>query len=527
MWVLLALVTIPTWGWVYWDFGDGNYMYIARRVREGLILYKDILAPQPPLHTAGGMMAESIGAAIFGSELIGVRAYCLLTRMVGSLYVMLLAWRFFDCGFRAVAAAAIYLTLPIGFWWSMGYQSENLENVFLVAALFHLISWSPKQVALAGFFSALACHCNMTGMPYLLANALFLGFRRWRLLPWYLGCAFVVYTVIAIGVNIWTEGFFVTNVLLNQVGTFPRTDILASMGDGTNNFWRYAWGKISSQTMEVLALEAGFIIAAAVGAVYTVVHARNAKGDEQERLDTWHRAEFMAWQLIAGLLSICFTAKGGTVNYIFVLGEPQVAVFAATALVLFLRKTLPGKLEWKQLSLFNTEAFLRILFPFIAIAVVYIPSIKNIRLTLEQRQVELPESRVLVLREFINTYADPGDTILAPPFYAFLTETNVAGEIAENYIWNIKYMNETFDAQMYGKPTGEAVEKMNEVAELLNQGEVKVVLLDTEQTGTVPAIRKALQENYQLAEDDLVATRNTTLQLWVPKGVRLRHDPLW
>lgn len=526
MWFVIALIVIPTWGWTYWDFGDGNYMYIARRVREGAILYKEILAPQPPLHTLSGMLAQSIGS-VFGSELYGVRAFCLLLRFLASTAVFLLARRYFRCPFVALITAAVYLTLPIGFWWSMGYQSENLELIFLTISLWLIISWDKKQIAIAGVLGALACHTNMTGAPYLIANALFLAFRYPKLALWYLAPAISVYTVFAIGANIWTEGYFVNNVLLNQVGTFPRNDILAAMSNGQNTFLDYAWGKISSQSWEVLVLEAGIIAAAMVAVVMDLLKTPPPEETKVGEAKTrWHQTEFLAWSFLAGLLSICFTAKGGTVNYIFVLGEPMVAVFGGASIARLLRLGMPrDKAIWKSLSIWNTRAFLQVLFPLMALAVIYIPMIRNIRQTLDQQQTELPEPQVQQLRGFIENYAKEGDTILAPPFYAYLTGTKVAGELAENYIWNIKWMNESFDFQNYNIPTGEGVAKMEDVARMLRSRQVKVVLLDTGQTGKVPVIRQALEEHYQRAEPKLYRTRNTSLELLIPKDVPISHVP--
>lgn len=519
---------IPTWGWTYWDFGDGNYMYIARRVREGLVLYRDILAPQPPLHTLAGVVAQSLGEALLGSALLGVRVYCLAVRLLASLFIMLLALRFFGCPFRAVVASAIYLALPIGFWWSLGYQSENLELVFLIAALWLIISWEPRQVFAAGIFSALACHVNMTGAPYLMVNAIFLAFRVPRLIPWYLGSAAVVYTAIAVGANIWTDGFFVSNVLLNQVGTFPRTDILSSNPSGPQTFLEYAWMKVSSQTWEVVVTEWGFLLAMFAG--MALVLQRSQPVDRRAPLSErapWLRSEFMLWSAIGMLLSICFTAKGGTVNYIFVLGEPAVALFAAEALVVLWRRCLPGSIaEWKTLSIWNTRHFLGLATALAATLLIWWPSGKNLGLTLRQVQVELPERNVLELKTFIETYAEPGDMILAPPFYAFLTDTIVAGELAENYIWNIKYLNETFDRELYGKETGEGVYKMQEVAMLLRERRPAVILLDLAQTGQVPMIAEEVRRNYQQVEPAPYVTRNTRLGLFIRADEEPRHAPL-
>ena len=527
MWVLLALVTVPTWGWTYWDFGDGNYMYIARRVREGLVLYKDILAPQPPLHVLGGMAAESLGASLLNNELYGVRIYCLLLRMAASLGVMLVAWRLYDCAFRAVAAAGIYLLLPIGFWWTICYQSENIEVVFLVFALFFLSSWEKRPAMLAGVCSALACHCNMTGVPYLAVNALFVALRVPALLPWYLGTALGVYTVGALAANAWTEGFFVSNVLLNQVGTFPRTDILSAMNPG-DTFLKYAFGKITREGYKVLEIEGPAILAAMVGMALRLAAtpAVDRKAPLAERA-TWLRTEFLAWSAIGMMLSICFTAKGGTVNYIFMLGEPGVALFAAEAFVLLWRKFLPREgAEWRALSFWNTRVFLRLLGPVAVTLLAFAPLRENLRLTFSEAQAEIPANRALEIRGLIESYAQPGDTILAPPFYAYLTKTNVAAELAENYIWQIKWMNESFDQQMYGKATADGTAKMEELAESIREREPKVILLDMGQTAKVPAVYRAIQEQYVAAQEEPLRTRNTTLTVWIPKGTVPHHIPI-
>lgn len=520
--VLYSLMVIPTWGWTYWDFGDGNYLYIARRVREGLVLYRDILAPQPPLHTYAGVVAQSLGEGLLGSALIGSRIYCLGVRLLGGFALMLLAWRYFGCPFRALASAAIYLMLPIGFWWSIGYQSENLENLFLILALFFLLPWNVKGALVAGVFSGLACQCNMTGVPYMAVNALFLLFRKPRLAPAYIGAGLATFVGIGLVANILTDGFYLTNVILNQVGTFPRTDILQAMSPtGDDSFLQYAVRKVSGEAWKVLELEGGHIVMAMLGALLML-----ARSNDEER-DEWLRTEFLVWTLLGMLLSICFTAKGGTVNYIFTLGEPGVALFAGGALVALWRWGFPQTAgEWRTLSIFNTRAFLRALCTLIVAVIPWLPASQNIRATLHEVQSELPETEVMRLRLFIEHYAKPGDTILAPPFYAWLTGTNVAGEIAENYIWNIKFLNESFDAQMYGKPTGEGVEKMNEVASLLREQKVAVVLLDMAQTGQVPAIKAAIAEHYQAAEEQPFRTRNTTLMLYIPKSVRRSHLPL-
>src|SRR5690606_36053722 len=95
MWTVYAIIVIPLWGWTYWDFGDGNYLYVGRRILDGLVPYRDILAPQPPLHLLGSAAAQAIGSALFDSALIGARAYALLLRFLASLMVYLCTYRLF------------------------------------------------------------------------------------------------------------------------------------------------------------------------------------------------------------------------------------------------------------------------------------------------------------------------------------------------------------------------------------------------------------------------------------------------
>lgn len=526
VWVAVTLLYVPLWGWTYWDFGDGNYMYIARRVREGLTLYRDILAPQPPLHILGGVIAGGLGDWVLGSELLGIRLYALLVRLGGSAMLFALAWRFFRSPWVALGAAAIFLTLPIGFWWGLCYQSENLQVLLMLTAMFFLISWERRQVAAAGAVMALAAHSDMTSIPYLLVMGLFLAFRRPRLLGWFAGAAAVVYIPIAVTVEVLTAGYFTNNVIFNQAGTFPRTDILAwnaaRAGHGPETFLQYAWGKITGEGLKVLQLEGGFLVLAAFG--MGVLARRAAQAADSEPADKWHRTEFLLWMGLGLFLSICFTAKGGTVNYVFVVGEPAVALFSAFGLSVVWKAAAKGGLPGGPRALVrltDTRQFLRFFFPALLLALAYMPAIPNLRATLAQQQSELPERDVLAIQTFIETYAQPGDTILAPPFYAFLTNTNVAAELAENYIWQIKWMSETFDNER-----GEGVEKMLELAALLHQRVPKVVLLDMAQTGQVPEVQEALRENYQRAEPEDIHTRNTRLRLYIPLDEDVRHFPL-
>ncbi len=508
LWALVAFLVIPTWGWTYWDFGDGNYLYVARRVREGLVLYKDVLAPQPPLHIIAGMIAQSIGN-LFHNELFGVRAYSLLSRFAASFVLFLIGRKLYGNEFKAVACAAIYLFTPIGFWWSMAYESENLEIVFLLLAMLFLIRLRRNSLMLAGIFSALACHCNMTAVPYFIVNTIFLIFRKPRLAAWYAGAFVIFYGATAVAANIWTDGYFADNVLFNQVGTFPRTDILQA-SDPSDSFLKYALRKISSEGFKVLEIEGGLIAAAFAGMISILLRTPfpgNGSSPEPSSPNAFLVVEYLAWSAIGLMLSICFTAKGGTVNYIFCLGEAGVALFAAEGFCLL----WSGRFM-RGASLRNTRPILMLVAAIVVTGAICISPAANIRMTLNQQQSELPETAMNQIRDQITTHAKPGDEILAPPFYAYATRTNVTGELAENYIWNIKYMNETFDREQ-----GPAVAKMHEIANAIAEKKPRIILLDTAQTGRVPEIANAVRAHYQPADPAEYQSRNVRLEVWIPR----------
>ncbi|MCB2153720.1 glycosyltransferase family 39 protein [bacterium] len=515
LWVLLGLLVIPTWGLTYWDFGDGNYLYVGQRINDGLVPYRDILAPQPPMHLLMSAISQRVGSW-FGSAMTGARVYQMLLRIAASLMVYLAALRLFRCGFRAVLAAALYLALPIGFWWSFALQSENLEVPLLLLAFWGILGLNKRDAIIAGVASALAMHTNMTAVPYFVVNAIFLGFRRRELLPWYAGIGLGIWGIGALGAALWAGEPYWTNVVFNQVGSFPREEILGYP------FAVYAKNKVISQSASVLHLE-GFYILVAGAALAIGTRDAMARRKEDAKGDAWLRWEYAAWSAIGMCLSIGFVMKGGTMDYIFVIGEPAIAIFAADGIVRFMRWTLPKREELKELSLRNTLPFLRLLFPVLVLVglVCLNPGVRNVRLTLNEQQAELPEPQVRMLKSLIETYTQPGDPILAPPFYAYITGRTVAAELAENYLWQIKWVNETHDGI-----EGEGVLKMNELGAMLRRQEVPLVLLDMEQTGQIPVVRNAIETHYQPIEPQPFPTRNTSLGLYIPKGQPILHDPI-
>ena len=153
--VVYAVVVVFSWNLGHLDFGDGNYMYISWRVMNGATLYRDILAPQPPMHFLIGAALIKCGG-LFTHPLYAFRCYSLLLHLLSMFLVYKCTVRLASGGdaFSAVEwrpaglwAAALYLLIPIGFWWTCGYQSEPTEMLFILGAFLLTMSFKPWPAA--------------------------------------------------------------------------------------------------------------------------------------------------------------------------------------------------------------------------------------------------------------------------------------------------------------------------------------------------------------------------------------------
>jgi len=536
--VLHAVFILSTWSKpTYWDFGDGNYLYISRRITQGVVLYRDILAPQPPMHFVAGAALARAGDAFFPPQYwhLAFRAFSLLLRSATAVLIFLMAARFFQAAAKngtsgadetngtkeeaakgagapdaraysvGLLAAAIFLFLPIGFWWQLGYQSEPLEIFFLLLAVWGVWSMERRGALIgAGIASALAAHTNMTAAPYFVCNAVFLLCRRPRSAPFYLAPFFILYFAIAFAAGAATDGAFWNNVLFNQAGTFPPPPML----------WGYLAEKLPRMMNIVLGLEGQWLVVAAAGIGVFLLQGRfSGSNEESARLDR-QRREYLVWSAIGHWLSICFTAKGGTVDYIFTIGEPFVAFFAACGLA--------GAWQWlrpldglRHARWGDTTPFLRAGGFALLVVFALLPPVYYMTRMLAR---ELPADQAERVFFLIDHYTRPGDPLLAPPFYAVMTRRRVAAEYSENFIWTINYRNERRDGI-----EGPGVAKVLELASMLRAKKIPLVLLDMDQTGRIPEIRAALDAEYHQIESRVFETRNTRLTFWIPRDKPISH----
>ena len=450
----------------YIDFGDGNYLYIAKRVTEGLTLYKDIMAPQPPCHLITGVLLIKLGGAL-GHVLYTVRWFSILLHIATMFLVYAIGLRLFEDRTKAVMAGTIALFLPVGFVWAMGYQSEPLEMLFMLSAFLCFIRLDAKGALFAGLFAALGTLTNMTAAPYALFNLGYLAVRRPKLALFYALSFFGLYLSVSVVTELWTGAFF-NNVIFNQVGSYPQEGFLA-----------YAFGKVVNEGAEVFQLEGGFIIFAVVGITLFLRTSR-------------HEAkEYTAWYAFFSLLSILYVSKGGTMDYIFTIGEPFVALFAAVTIVDGLRKE-SGIFSGGKTLLRDTLPLARIVLLLFLGAIMCFIGFFQIVNTLKGYNYDLDEQRTAMVLDYMDAYTEKGDEILAHPYYAFISGRRLVEDYSEVLLWTIKYYNE--------RNAGieeEGVRKIKTIAGKIHDRSIPLLILDMRQTGKIPEIKEAVEANYR------------------------------
>jgi hypothetical protein len=123
-----------------------------------------------------------------------------------------------------------------------------------------------------------------------------------------------------------------------------------------------------------------------------------------------------------------------------------------------------------------------------------------------------PNPNVEQIKLWIERHSRPGDEILAPPFYAFLTGRRIWGNYSEIFIWTMKYRN---DAES-GRPDGEGAAKIRAMAEAIRERRLPLVIIEMGQTGVIPEIRAALEASYRPLIETPYPTLNTRLGVFIP-----------
>lgn len=505
LWILLIpalLYAIPvalSWNKGYLDFGDGNYMYISWRLSQGTQLYSEILAPQPPLHLYIGSALAWLGEKLFPHPIFAFRLFSLLLHLA----TMLLVFKATTlvAGFNkklahsasviGLISSFIYLLLPIGFWWTLGYQTQPLLIFLLLASLTAILSDKKNLLWIAGICGGLAVLTNMTTVPYVLFLVGWLFLRKTKDAYRYLIPAVAIPAIVITALEIKT-GAYMENVINNQAGAFPRSDVLAQSGQTLSD---YIINKITNEGSNVLRLE-GIWIALAILGIFQFT--KNAKSVYRE---------LALYFTFFSICSILYVSKGGTVDYVFSLAGPYLAIFAAITVFKTSKRIKPLLTPKKSDLTFIAVGLFSALFCLITLY----PGVRFSYQTLHQQTYELTERETMRFANILTSSSRPDQEIIAPPHLAFIAKRKIAQEYSEHLLWRLKYMNERLD-----NSPGRAVQTITQMAEQIKNKELPVIIMDMNQTGTIPEIVEALKQSYTPTFPEPYMTRNTPLQVYKP-----------
>ena len=167
----------------YIDNGDGYYLYAAHRLAQGAVLYRDVMGTQPPA-------VYLLGAAIFklGGTVQTVRLAGGLMRLGAIALVFLIGRRLFSSAPTAALAALLYALLPIGLTWDRSFDVNPPLTLAALLALWPFVYLTPRTAMLSGVLAAAALYTKNLYLPPLLATLCYLALQRRALLrPYLLG----------------------------------------------------------------------------------------------------------------------------------------------------------------------------------------------------------------------------------------------------------------------------------------------------------------------------------------------------
>lgn len=420
----------------YVDYGDGNYLYLSWRITQGDILYKELPSPQPPLLLFLGAFLLSLA----DGDAILVRLWQVIQHCLIACCAWGIAAKVFGRPLISSLAGCIYLFLPEGVWWAAGYQSEPLLILlqsFNVLLLLTAVEQEKSSLLLyaAAVTAALTCFVNMTALPYIALQWFFVWYSFRPFLVKYSVTFLGVGSIFLIGMMIYSQGEYFEHVFFRQVGTYPSESLSMTIG--------YFLSKLYVEGGDILHWEGGFVLSAVFGLfLYS------------ERVQSTRKSfsDYVLWWAIFSIGSIIFVTKGGTVEYIFTIGEPATAVFSAFFLATILTVAdIPTRLR----SLRSPRSFgtLTVLICFLLPMLLMKPFSLLYRtftdgpLVLPGVGVEKPVFEVSgrdmeILTLFIQKQCPPDKLMVSPPYYAFMAKRKIAQNTPSEFIMYMAYLHE-------------------------------------------------------------------------------------
>jgi hypothetical protein len=257
-----------------------------------------------------------------------------------------------------------------------------------------------------------------------------------------------------------------------------------------------AWFVVS--VSYVITWEGAVVLVAIVGAYLAWRESRSRRREGALALD------YAPWFLGGGSAVLLATLKEGTFGTVFQVAEPAVALLAAYGATWALRTGPAASAAWQRTA--RRPAVALALPAALLVALASLAGADRAALA-EGNAVEV--ARVVAL---IRAHAQPGATIVAPPYYALLTGTRIPGDAADTYIL----------AQRVRHADPWAMHWVRRVTRDLSARRLPIVLTDVRSDAIAP-LKVALRAGYRPVYGDILPPA-LHVEVWLPK---MRADGPW
>jgi hypothetical protein len=454
---LYALLTFRPRSLQYIDYVDGYYLYVAHRMAQGAVLYRDVQGVQPPLLFVAGALLFRLH-----DSLAVIRLYALLVHLCIQMLVLLSAYRLYRSQALALIAATLFALAPYSWQWDRIFDPNPLVTLLTLASFYALLLDRTEAALLAGVLGGLAMVTKIWYLPVLVVSVAYLARNQPARLPRFLfGLVLTLGIVCLLG---WS-----------QVGAAFWQGLLAQDVSPLSLDW------LDASIVHVLSDETPLLLAALAG---LLLIARGRVG----------LSPLPALYGLSSVLVLGATIKQGTAWPVFQFAEPAL-VLLATALIVPL-PTREGGAGSRVRSSGVLPAILLLL-----MAAWSLPAIRA--------AIPASDSSEHVVTSAIQRYAPPDAILLAPPFYLYLTHRRAFAEDADINLWEL--------ADRSGNSSASAARQR--LVQALRRGAVPIVVVD-QRVDRLQGVLPTLSTFYRALSfvDPLPPDR--AVQLWLSRSTR-------
>lgn len=413
----------------YLDHSDGSYLYVSKLILSGKVPYKDFMAPQPPALFYFGALILSLKKSI-----IFVRFVNLFLYVFDNILIYKIIERSFKHKWLPFVVSAYCFFMPISVYWWLTFTTETLLRPIFLLSVYLLLPVNrlskPKLIAVS-ILTVLSIFTKYTFFPLFIMTTLFLFFSDRKKFTNYIFLTSILIILSVISLQLFSGGRFIFDTLLiRQI--FPLKDF-----------------KEIALNMSVFSFYyLPFIVINIIGAIMFFRKKEYGKA-------------YLLLIPIFFVVNLTTTAFEGTYNYIFF----PIELFFPLGIFIFIlnRKELePTKISKFKEFFINVSIFLGSLCLIYFFQIFY----SNVQLSYNISDTNIIDRVVKITEE--NTSSR--QRILAPPYFAILTDKNLLGDYGDPFLGLAIYNSRFYNALLK--------DKIKVIQRSLENREAPVVILD-------------------------------------------------